>query len=81
MVILQDILYQVKIRSVNGNLQAVVKDLQIDSRKVSEGSCFIAIKGLQANGHDFIEKAVSLGASVVICEEIPRIYLKRLHIS
>lgn len=73
MVILQDILYQVKIRSVNGNLQTTVKDLQIDSRKVSAGSCFIAIKGLQADGHTFIEKAVAQGAGVVISEELPEL--------
>jgi len=71
MVILQDILYQVKIRSVNGNLQASVKDLQIDSRKVGTGSCFIAIKGVHANGHEFIGKAVSSGAGVIICEVLP----------
>ncbi|MBZ5858231.1 UDP-N-acetylmuramoyl-L-alanyl-D-glutamate--2,6-diaminopimelate ligase [Flavihumibacter profundi] len=71
MVILQDILYQVKIRSVNGNLQTGVKDLQIDSRKVSNGSCFIAIKGVQSDGYEFIEKAISAGANVVICEKLP----------
>jgi UDP-N-acetylmuramoyl-L-alanyl-D-glutamate--2,6-diaminopimelate ligase len=71
MAILQDILYQVKIRSVNGNLQAIVNDLQIDSRKVTWGSCFIAIKGMQADGHAFIDKAVASGAGVIICESLP----------
>lgn len=71
MLILQDILYQVKIRSVNGNLETSVKDLQIDSRKVTSGSCFIAIRGLQADGHAFIEKAVAQGAGVIISEELP----------
>ena len=45
MAILQDILYKVSIRSVHGNTQAVVKDVQIDSRKINEGTAFIAIKG------------------------------------
>ena len=45
MAILQDILYKVNIRSVAGKAVTEVTDLQIDSRKVSAGSCFIAIKG------------------------------------
>lgn len=71
MLILQDILYQVKIRSVNGNLQTPVKDLQIDSRKIGKSSCFIAIRGVQADGHTFIGKAIDSGAETIICEELP----------
>ena len=41
-----------------------------DSRQVSEGSVFIAVRGLQVDGHMFIENAVSKGASVVICEDV-----------
>lgn len=71
MVVLQDILYQVKIRSVNGNLQTEVRDLQIDSRKLSAGSCFIAIRGVQSDGHEFIEKAIAAGATSIVCEVMP----------
>ncbi|KIC92796.1 UDP-N-acetylmuramoyl-L-alanyl-D-glutamate--2,6-diaminopimelate ligase [Flavihumibacter solisilvae] len=71
MVILQDILYQARIRSVNGNLQCEVNDLQIDSRKVTNGSCFIAIRGSAADGHAFIDKAIQSGARSVICESLP----------
>src|SRR5213592_1263320 len=73
MAILQDILYQVKIKSVKGNLQSDVKDLQIDSRKISIGSCFIAIRGAQADGHAFIENAVQAGAASIICETLPSV--------
>jgi UDP-N-acetylmuramoyl-L-alanyl-D-glutamate--2,6-diaminopimelate ligase len=68
---LQDILYGVSIRSVQGNLLTEPKDLQIDSRKIVSGSCFIAIKGGQADGHQFIEKAVAAGAGSVIAEVLP----------
>ncbi|MGE5106565.1 MAG: UDP-N-acetylmuramoyl-L-alanyl-D-glutamate--2,6-diaminopimelate ligase [Sphingobacteriales bacterium] len=71
MAILQDILYKVSIRSVQGNLATAVNDLQIDSRKVKQGSCFIAIKGSAIDGHQYISKAIEAGAAVVICEEIP----------
>ena len=70
---LKDILYKVSIKSVYGNMEIAVKDLQVDSRKVSAGSCFIAIKGSAADGHDFIETAINNGASVIICEKMPPI--------
>lgn len=40
-----------------------------DSRKVEKNSVFIAIKGLQADGHTFIDEAIAKGASVIISEE------------
>lgn len=68
---LSDILYKVSILSVNGSTDQEVKDVQIDSRKVSDGSVFIAVKGVQTDGHEFIEKAISSGAGVVVCEVMP----------
>ncbi|KAK6031630.1 putative UDP-N-acetylmuramoyl-L-alanyl-D-glutamate--2,6-diaminopimelate ligase [Ostertagia ostertagi] len=71
MAILQDILYKVSIRSVHGNTQAVVKDVQTDSRKVSEGTAFVAIAGVAADGHQYIDTAIGKGATVIICEQFP----------
>ncbi len=71
MAILQDILYKVSIRSVHGNSQALVKDVQIDSRKISKGTAFIAIKGAASDGHLYIDKAIEMGAAVIICEQFP----------
>ncbi|MBL0355769.1 MAG: UDP-N-acetylmuramoyl-L-alanyl-D-glutamate--2,6-diaminopimelate ligase [Chitinophagaceae bacterium] len=69
--ILQDILYKVSIRSVKGSAHTEINDLQIDSRKVSSGSCFIAIKGSAADGHQYIDTAVANGAVAVVCEVVP----------
>jgi UDP-N-acetylmuramoyl-L-alanyl-D-glutamate--2,6-diaminopimelate ligase len=55
---------------VKGDLGIQVKDLQLDSRKVTQGSVFIAIRG-GMDGHQFIEKAVESGASAILCEEFP----------
>src|SRR5215472_9332960 len=74
MVLLQDILYKVGIRSVKGNLDVEVKDLQIDSRKVGAGSVFIAIKGVHADGHQFIEAAAEKNSVAIICEVLPEQY-------
>ncbi len=70
---LKDILYKVSIRSTKGNTNMEIKDLQIDSRKVSKGSCFIAIKGSVTDGHQFIETAIGNGAQAIICEIVPGI--------
>ena len=70
---LKDILYKVSLRSVRGNTNIAVNDLQIDSRKVSNGSCFIAIRGTVADGHRFIETAITNGAIAIVCETLPAI--------
>ena len=67
---LQDILYKVNIRAIHGAPVADVKDLQIDSRLVSAGSCFIAIKGSHVDGHDHIDAAIRNGALVIVCERL-----------
>lgn len=69
--ILKDILYKVSLRTVIGNTGIAINNLQIDSRKVGSGSCFIAIKGATTDGHQFIETAVSNGAAAIVCEAAP----------
>ncbi|MBS1599245.1 MAG: UDP-N-acetylmuramoyl-L-alanyl-D-glutamate--2,6-diaminopimelate ligase [Bacteroidetes bacterium] len=71
MILLQDILYKVGIRSVKGKLDVAVKDLQIDSRKAEKGSVFIAIKGSHADGHQFIESVTEKKPVAIICEVFP----------
>ncbi|MDQ6761786.1 MAG: UDP-N-acetylmuramoyl-L-alanyl-D-glutamate--2,6-diaminopimelate ligase [Bacteroidota bacterium] len=71
MVSLEQILYKVNIVSVAGNLSTEINGLQIDSRKVRPGECFIAIKGTISDGHQFINVAIEKGASAIICEALP----------
>lgn len=68
---LKDILYKVSLRSVKGNTDIDVTDLQIDSRKVGDGSCFIAVKGSITDGHNYIETAIANGAKAIVCEKLP----------
>ena len=68
---LKELLYKVNLRSVKGNTDIEVLDLQIDSRNVSQGSCFIAINGSFTDGHYFIETAITNGATSIICEKLP----------
>lgn len=69
--VLRDILYKVKIRSVAGSTDTEVKDVQIDSRKIKAGSLFIAVRGVAVDGHQFIEKAQDSGAVAIVCEQMP----------
>jgi UDP-N-acetylmuramoyl-L-alanyl-D-glutamate--2,6-diaminopimelate ligase len=69
--LLQEILYKVAIRAVAGNTGVEITDIQADSRKVKEGTVFIAIRGTAADGHQFIEQSVEKGAVAVVAEEMP----------
>ncbi|MBI1342341.1 MAG: UDP-N-acetylmuramoyl-L-alanyl-D-glutamate--2,6-diaminopimelate ligase [Terrimonas sp.] len=71
MAVLQDILYKVKIRSVAGSTAIAVSDIQIDSRKLTKGSLFIAVSGVKADGHDFISQAIEAGAVAIVVEKMP----------
>ena len=54
-----------------GDTNADVTGIEIDSRQIKEGNVFIAMRGSQVDGHDYIDKAVCQGATVVVCEELP----------
>jgi UDP-N-acetylmuramoyl-L-alanyl-D-glutamate--2,6-diaminopimelate ligase len=49
----------------------VISNVEFDSRKVTPGTLFVAVKGTKSDGHDYINSAISSGASAVICENIP----------
>ncbi|WP_456437076.1 UDP-N-acetylmuramoyl-L-alanyl-D-glutamate--2,6-diaminopimelate ligase [Psychroserpens sp.] len=68
---LKDILYKVTINAVVGSTSVDVNAIHFDSRAVSNGDVFVAIKGTTVNGHEYIEKAISLGAIAVVCEALP----------
>lgn len=68
---LKDILTSIKPIEVIGDTSIAVKDIQFDSRRVTEGSMFVATVGTHVDGHDFIAKAVALGAKSVVCERLP----------
>ena len=71
MALLQNILNGIIVRSASGKEVSDITDLQIDSRQVTKGSCFIAIKGSAADGHDYINTAIANGAAVIVCEDLP----------
>lgn len=48
-----------------------IEHLTDDSREVEPAGGFVAIRGTEADGHSFIDKAVANGARVVVCEDMP----------
>ena len=73
--ILQDILYKVHLLEVVGATDIAVSSIAIDSRKVIKGTAFVAIKGVAQDGHDYISKAIELGAKVIVCENMPALHV------
>lgn len=68
---LKNILYKVAVNAIYGNTDVDICNIQFDSRLVHNNDLFVAQKGVTVDGHQFIEKALSLGATVVVCENIP----------
>lgn len=79
---LKDILYRVSLTSTYGNMDVAVKGVCFDSRNVQPGFLFVAVKGTQSDGHEFISRAVDLGASAIVCEKLPdTIYEKATYVT
>ena len=71
MIKLKDILYKVTINAVVGDTNVMVNQVQFDSRKISKGDVFVAIKGTVVDGHNFINDVIVKGAIAVVCEKTP----------
>jgi len=69
--LLQDLLYGVRLIAVAGERQLEVVSICIDSRRVQPQSCFIAIVGSNQNGHDYLPAAIQAGATVLVVEQMP----------
>lgn len=56
-------------RLITGSIDTEVTSVEFDSRKITSGALFIAVKGFTVDGHQYIEKAIELGASVIVVDE------------
>ena len=64
-------MYKVEINSVIGNTSFSVNKVEFDSRLVSDSDMYVAIAGVNVDGHDFISQAIKNGAKCIVCEKIP----------
>lgn len=69
--ILKDLLRGIRVMETIGSEETEISGVAIDSRKVTKGGLFVAMKGTQVDGHKFIPKAIELGAAAILCENLP----------
>lgn len=68
---LTEIIKAISVIKVSGNTDLDITGIQMDSRLIKAGQLFVAVKGTQTDGHIYIDKAISLGANAVVCQELP----------
>lgn len=66
---LREILESVKTSSVHGNLDVEICGITSDSRKVAPGMLFVAVRGVNVDGHNYISAAISAGATAIVAED------------
>ncbi|MFC2653333.1 MAG: UDP-N-acetylmuramoyl-L-alanyl-D-glutamate--2,6-diaminopimelate ligase [Segatella salivae] len=68
---LNEVLKNITPIKIVGNDNVEITGVNIDSRRIKAGHLFVAIRGTQVDGHQFIDKAIELAADAVLCEELP----------
>ena len=68
---LQELLYKVSFVKIIGTTNVEIADIAFDSRKVKTNSLFVALKGTQSDGHDYILQTIEAGAKVIVLEHMP----------
>src|SRR5688500_4985662 len=69
---LRDLLYKAGIEEVNGPTSISIDKVTFDSRKVTPGNLFVAVKGTAYDGHAYISDVIKKGAIAIVCEELPK---------
>ena len=76
MIILKEIIYKVVIEAIKGSTDIAINKMDFDSRNIGANDVFVAIRGTISDGHDYIEKAINLGAIAIVCDTFPEITTK-----
>lgn len=69
--ILKELLHAVPVKEFKGHLERTVAMLCFDSREAIDESLFVAVRGVHTDGHLYIDKAISLGATSIVVEAYP----------
>lgn len=70
---LSEILNGINDLKAKGNVDIDIENIAYDSRKVTTNTLFVAIKGYDVDGHDYIEEAMKKGATAILLENIEKI--------
>ncbi len=66
---LKEIIQDIEVTAQIGDQDPSIGTITFDSRKVREGDLFVAIRGAEADGHTYMDRAIDAGAAAVVCEE------------
>ena len=69
--ILSHLLSAIIIEEIIGDDNIDITEITADSRRCKPSAMFVAVRGVNVDGHDYIRAAVENGASAIVCEEIP----------
>lgn len=64
-----ELIKEIEVLRIVGDTAKEIADIQFDSRRVGEGSLFVAQVGTAADGHTYIEQCVAKGAVAVVLEK------------
>ena len=79
--LLRDLLVKVDIEVEAADMDTVIRGVSYDSRTLSAGELFVAVRGFERDGHQYIEKAFETGAVCVICEEKPNVQIPFIQVA
>ncbi len=68
---LSELLNNAGVVQIIGDENLIINNISFDSRKIETDSLFIAIKGTQSDGHQYISQTTEKGAIAIVCEELP----------
>lgn len=66
---LKDLFKNIDYTLLKGNISIDISSVEYDSRKVTPGSLFVAIKGYETDGHLYIQQAIKAGAKAIVLED------------
>lgn len=75
---LQRLLNGVEIKKILGDLNKEIRGIAYHSKKIGKNYLFTAIRGLEFDGHKFIDEAIKNGAEAVVLEEGKNIFGKTM---
>ena len=68
---LKEIISDVKIIKIVGDINTTVEGITDNSKLVKHNYLFFAIKGISLDGHRYIDNAIQKGCKVIICSYLP----------
>jgi UDP-N-acetylmuramoyl-L-alanyl-D-glutamate--2,6-diaminopimelate ligase len=70
---LNDVIKNILIKQIIGDINISIKNISIDSRIINSNDMFIALQGYSQDGHDFIKEVISKNVKCILCKKIPKI--------